>query len=89
MVRLTGIGGLACAVGGLLAFVPGEALAQRVVKVESQNGQYKYQRTSTSGGVRLKRQISRDACIEGQTWGFDRNGIWVTKGCRAEFQIGS
>jgi len=36
-------------------------------------------------GVQLVRQISRSACIEGQTWGYARNGIWVSQGCRAEF----
>jgi hypothetical protein len=65
------------------------APAPRIVKVESNGGRYVRRATSTRGGVRLHRQLSRDPCIEGQTWGFDRNGIWVTKGCRAEFQIGS
>ncbi|WP_164094209.1 DUF3011 domain-containing protein [Stenotrophomonas maltophilia] len=38
-------------------------------------------------GVRLVRQDSRSACIEGQTWGWDRRGIWVSDGCRAQFQV--
>jgi hypothetical protein len=25
--------------------------------------------------------------VEGRTWGFDGNGIWVEDGCRAEFQV--
>jgi hypothetical protein len=89
MVRWTGVAGLACAAGWLLVFWPQDALAQRVVKIESQDREYAYYRTSTRGGVRLHRQISRDPCIEGRTWGFDRNGIWVDKGCRAEFAIGA
>lgn len=36
-------------------------------------------------GVRLVRQTSDAACIEGRTWGFDRGGIWVNEGCGGEF----
>ena len=43
----------------------------------------------TSGGrVVLERQHSRAACIEGRSWGYGRNGIWVSQGCRADFRIG-
>lgn len=42
----------------------------------------------TRGGVRLVRQVSSAACIEGRTWGYDRRGIWVANGCRATFEIG-
>ncbi len=41
----------------------------------------------TRGGVRLSRQISGSPCTENSTWGYDKNGIWVDKGCRAEFQV--
>jgi hypothetical protein len=60
----------------------------RVVTIESYDGQREYRHVSTRGGVRLRRQRSRDACVQGVSWGFDRNGIWVDKGCRAEFEIG-
>ncbi len=40
------------------------------------------------GDIRLLRQLSGKPCIEGQTWGRSRNGVWVTNGCRAEFVIG-
>lgn len=29
--------------------------------------------------------ISRQACIEGRTWGYDREGLWVDRGCRGRF----
>jgi hypothetical protein len=38
--------------------------------------------------VQLVRQISGSACIQGQTWGIDGRGLWVDRGCRAEFVIG-
>ncbi|MBC8166142.1 MAG: DUF3011 domain-containing protein [Bryobacteraceae bacterium] len=43
----------------------------------------------TRGGVSLYRQHSDAACVQGRTWGYDRNRIWVDRGCRAEFQTGS
>jgi hypothetical protein len=41
----------------------------------------------TGGDVRLVRQLSETACRRGETWGFDRRGIWVDKGCAAEFAV--
>ena len=41
-----------------------------------------------SGSVRLLRQLSGKPCIENQTWGRSRTGVWVTQGCRAEFVSG-
>lgn len=40
---------------------------------------------SVSRKVTLVRQLSGSPCEEGRSWGWDRNGIWVDKGCRAEF----
>jgi hypothetical protein len=37
--------------------------------------------------VRLVRQHSRSACVEGRTFGFDRNSIWVSGGCRGDFLV--
>jgi Protein of unknown function (DUF3011) len=37
--------------------------------------------------VRLTRQISGSACVQGRTWGTDRRGLWVDNGCRAEFRV--
>ncbi|MBO0724997.1 MAG: DUF3011 domain-containing protein [Blastocatellia bacterium] len=39
------------------------------------------------GEVRLIRQRSGSPCIFGRTWGRDRNGVWVDRGCRADFQV--
>ena len=43
----------------------------------------------TRGGVQLKKQHSEAKCVEGTTWGYDRNGIWVDRGCRADFEVRS
>jgi Protein of unknown function (DUF3011) len=42
----------------------------------------------TRGGVRLLKQKSDAPCIRGKTWGFNRKGIWVARGCRAKFKVG-
>ncbi|HEX8872217.1 MAG TPA: DUF3011 domain-containing protein [Candidatus Acidoferrum sp.] len=44
-------------------------------------------RANTGRGVRIIRQRSESDCIYGRTWGFDRGGIWVDRGCRADFAI--
>jgi hypothetical protein len=44
--------------------------------------------TDTRGGVQIVRQRSGSPCDYGRTWGYDRRGVWVDRGCRADFQIG-
>jgi len=36
--------------------------------------------------VQITRQISKTRCERGDNWGFDRAGIWVDRGCEAEFE---
>ncbi len=67
--------------------VPSNANAQ-VMQCSSDHGRRTYCEADTRGGVRLMRQISGSACQEGETWGFDRRGIWVDRGCRGEFEVG-
>jgi hypothetical protein len=43
---------------------------------------------NTGGVVRLVNQRSGLACVQGRTWGFNRNSIWVDRGCRADFEVG-
>lgn len=37
--------------------------------------------------VQLYRQLSNTRCAQGQTWGSNQYGIWVDRGCRADFQV--
>ncbi len=53
----------------------------------SNNGERVYCEADTRDGVQMVRQIGGAPCVEGRTWGFDRRGIWVDRGCRAEFRI--
>jgi hypothetical protein len=74
---------------GLLALTvflsPG--MAQRSISCSSDNGKRRYCDVDTRGGVSLVRQRSDTACEEGYSWGYDRKGIWVDHGCRAEFAV--
>ena len=42
----------------------------------------------TQYGVRMTNQRSGSPCIQGQTWGYNNQGIWVDRGCRADFWLG-
>jgi len=53
------------------------------VRCESIKG--RTQQCPIDGRARLVRQLSGTQCIEGDNWGQARNGVWVTRGCRAEF----
>ena len=58
----------------------------RLFRCESDDGRTRECAANTRAGVQLVRQLSRAACIQGRTWGYARNGIWVSDGCRAEFR---
>ncbi|MDE1175618.1 MAG: DUF3011 domain-containing protein [Edaphobacter sp.] len=51
----------------------------------SDDGKRNYCSVNSRNGVRMVRQRSGSACIEGRTWGYDRRGVWVDNGCRADF----
>lgn len=59
-----------------------------VITCASDDGRRHYCDADTRGGIQMTRQISGSACIQGQTWGYDQRGIWVDRGCRAEFSQG-
>lgn len=71
-----------------LAEYPERGERDRVLTCESEEGRMRECAADTRGRVRLLRQISRSACIEGRTWGARRDGVWVSDGCRGEFLIG-
>ncbi len=53
-----------------------------------------YQQEFCPTGVPIARawmvvQRSKSPCIEGQTWGYQSNGIWVNQGCEADFAFQS
>lgn len=58
---------------------------EATLRCESSGGRYKLCQAAVSGNVRLLRELSRSDCQAGRTWGWSRGGIWVDKGCRADF----
>ena len=61
--------------------------AQSSLTCSSDDGNRQYCGSYNPDQVRLDRQISGSPCTEGQTWGVDRQGLWVDRGCRATFIV--
>ncbi|MBN9502372.1 MAG: hypothetical protein BGO01_12995 [Armatimonadetes bacterium 55-13] len=75
--------GLACFLIGAIA--PAVDRVTRV-KLES-SGSRETRRMSNIKSVRMVRQISSKPCKQFITWGYDKNKLWVDKGCRAYFDV--
>jgi hypothetical protein len=69
-----------------LAFLPAQSLAQ-TVSCSSDDTHRHSCPMDTRGGVRLVKQNSDSSCQQGYSWGYDREGIWVDHGCRADFAV--
>lgn len=63
------------------------ALAETIT-CGSDNGRERFCPVNTRGGVWLETQLSASGCYQGDTWGYDRQGVWVSGGCRAVFRTG-
>jgi hypothetical protein len=67
----------------LAIFTP-RSVAQ-TISCSSDDGKRHY--CSAPGPVQLVKQRSESPCRQGYSWGYDRRGIWVDHGCRADFQV--
>jgi Protein of unknown function (DUF3011) len=54
----------------------------------SSDGSYRYCQANTQNHVQLIRQLPGPQCRQGYSWGFDYRGIWVDRGCSAQFAFG-
>ena len=63
----------------------------RRVRCESQSNDYgrTYCAADTRSGIRLSRRLSDSECVQGSSWGYDASRVWVDKGCRADFELGT
>jgi Protein of unknown function (DUF3011) len=59
----------------------------RTFSCESTSGQRQYCPSDVTNGVRMVRQLGDTSCVEGYNWGTDEHGVWVDRGCRAEFMV--
>jgi hypothetical protein len=73
----------------IAAITAAPAGAQRSISCSSDNGKRHYCEVDTRGGVSMVRQRSDTECQEGYSWDYDRRGIWVDHGCRADFVVNS
>jgi hypothetical protein len=58
-----------------------------LITCASNDGRRVYCDADTRNGVSLVEQHSNVPCRQGSTWGYDRRGIWVDRGCRADFEL--
>ena len=68
-------------------FAPPPPPPMQIVTCSSNDGRRNWCDIGNRRDVRLSRQISGSPCIQGQTWGIDNRGIWVDRGCRADFSV--
>ena len=61
---------------------------RREIYVYSPNYRYYKYNINTDNEVELVKQLSQSACTKNQTWGYDQAGVWVDRGCSAQFLIG-
>src|SRR3546814_163443 len=66
---------------------PGDYYYGQTVRCESNDRRQRRCNVSVRRGVDIVRQLSKTRCVQGQNWGWDRSGIWVRGGCRAEFRV--
>jgi hypothetical protein len=52
----------------------------------SDDGKKRYCDADTSEGAVLTKDLSGSGCKRGETWGFDRRGVWVVSNCKGEFE---
>lgn len=71
--------------GGEFAAGPA-APAGKLLTCTSDGGKI-YCDANTGRGVQLVKQRSAAPCKQGDSWGYDGLGIWVDKGCGAEFAL--
>ena len=59
----------------------------RLLVCESKGGRRRMCGTTIEHAAQLRRQLSNSPCEQGRSWGWEREGLWVDKGCRGEFVV--
>jgi hypothetical protein len=58
-----------------------------VISCDSKKNKYRFCAVPIQNYAQLVHQRSRSACRFNKSWGYDRRGVWVKSGCRADFAI--
>lgn len=61
--------------------------AEHIVRCESRDERYQLCGIPPHSRVNLVRELSDKPCLNGESWGITNAGIWVDRGCRAEFAV--
>lgn len=77
---------VACACAAWMAWAGMASAAEGIVRCESDDLRRVHCPMDTGEGVDMVRQLSGNACIRESDWGVDGEGVWVARGCRAEFR---
>jgi hypothetical protein len=64
-----------------------EQVRGRIITCESRDDDYEHCEAPGAISARVASQTSRAECVQGSTWGVDERGIWVDRGCRADFEV--
>lgn len=87
---MTGRIGLALSALAALAALSAAPAAHAQARLLCDSRNYSYQFCPVGGGVdavTLIEQRSRSACELGVSWGWDRRGVWVDRGCEGVFDV--
>jgi hypothetical protein len=84
-----GMGMMRVVAGLVVALVGATGAWGQVVHCASVDGAKKYCKAETARGVKLVKQMGTGECKQGESWGYDSKGIWVDRGCDAEFAVGA
>lgn len=92
-MRTASLAGFALAICAVPAFMvraqaQDQERSDRVFSCQSADGERTVCRADLSRGeVQLTKQLGDVPCVEGKTWGRQDDGVWVDRGCRAEFML--
>src|SRR5271156_1027871 len=76
-------------IGAMLGWTTAGVAQTGSLTCSSNDGGYHYCKANTQNQVSLTRQLSGSPCQQGYSWGYDYRGIWVDRGCRAQFLYGN
>ena len=60
---------------------------QNLVACESREYRYNFCAVGRVRSAQLVQQRSQAPCLQGRTWGWTRDGIWVDQGCEGTFRV--
>ncbi|RDJ00336.1 DUF3011 domain-containing protein [Dyella solisilvae] len=85
-MRASSLGLLAGLMAGFLWVEPAPVLAQGRDMIRCGSADGRFTRCQVPWrDAEIIRQESNSPCTRGQTWGVDRGGLWVDRGCRGQF----